>query len=605
MANPVNYSSRNFNDYRTDLVNYIKQYYSNIFTDFNDSSVGMMLLELNAAIGDNLSYNTDRMFQETKLDFAQERRSLLSIARTYGLKIPGKRPSVTIVDFSVTVPVMGDSFDASYAPLIRAGSQVTGSGKVFELIDDVDFSSPFALGGIPNRLVIPNTNSNGNIVNYTLTKREVVINGFTKIFKKIISVADVKPFLTVILPDDNVLSIESIITLDGTNYTKEPTLNQFLSPTNRWYEVDSLSEDKIFVEDNSIISDNISIIPGKYISTNKRFISEYTDLGFTKLTFGGGSQDIGSICDFGVSKLLTNKIGDFINNMALGTTPTANTTMFIKYRVGGGLVSNLGSNIITGKGNMTIFVNGANPSINNSVKTSLSVNNPIPALGGRDEPSIEEIRNLVKYNFSSQNRCVAIKDYQSRIGLMPGKYGSPFRYGVFEEQNKIKIYTLGIDSNGKLNNTSTNTLNANISNYLSNYRMLNDSIEISNGKIVNLGFEFDLLLDKQYPKSQIISEVILTVNNFMNINNFQMGDNIYLSNLIEKVNNVSGVLNVMDVRVYNKVGGGKYSLNETQQPYVDDDTREIDLMGEYTIYGEPTTMYEIFDVNTDIKIRTK
>jgi hypothetical protein len=135
--------------------------------------------------------------------------------------------------------------------------------------------------------------------------------------------------------------------------------------------------------------------------------------------------------------------------------------------------------------------------------------------------------------------------------------------------------------------------------------MLNDTIDISNGKIVNLGFEFDLLLDKQYPKSQIISEVILTVNNFMNINNFQMGDNIYLSNLIEKVNNVSGVLNVMDTRVYNKVGGGKYSLNETQQPYVDDATREIDLMGEYTIYGEPTTMYEVFDVNTDIKIRTK
>lgn len=213
MAQNVNYTSRNFADIRVDLVNMVKKYYPDIFNDFNDASVGMMLLELNAAVGDMLSFNTDRMFQETQIDYAKERNSILSMARTFGLKVPGKRPSVTIVDFSVTVPAFGDTFDASYAPIIVAGAQVTGAGKMFETINDIDFSSPFASGGIPNRTIIPNFLPNGNVANYTLTKREIVVNGFTKIYKQILTASDVRPFLEVILPDSDVLSVDSIIAL--------------------------------------------------------------------------------------------------------------------------------------------------------------------------------------------------------------------------------------------------------------------------------------------------------------------------------------------------------------------------------------------------------
>ena len=146
--NGINYTSRNFADVRSDLIDMVRQYYPDIFNDFNDASVGMMILELNAAVGDMLSTNTDRMFQETQIDYAQENKSVLSMARTFGLKVPGKSPSVTLVDFSVTVPVLGDSFDISYAPLIRVGAQVNGGGKVFETTDDIDFSSPFNTGGI-------------------------------------------------------------------------------------------------------------------------------------------------------------------------------------------------------------------------------------------------------------------------------------------------------------------------------------------------------------------------------------------------------------------------------------------------------------------------
>jgi hypothetical protein len=605
MANQgINYTSRNFADIRAGLIDMVKQYYPDIFNDFNDASVGMMLLELNAAVGDMLSVNTDRMFQETQIDYARESKSVRSLARTFGLKIPGKRPSITIVDFSVKVPVFGDTFDSSYAPIIRAGAQVNGAGKVFETTSDVDFTNPFTVGGIPNRKIIPNFDSNGTVINYTIVKREIVINGFTKVFKRIITVNDVKPFLEIILPDDNILSIDSIISLQGTNFSTQPNNSQFLDIENRWFELDALAEDKVFIEDTAKVSDNAGVRPGKWITVTKKFIREYTDLGFTKLIFGGGTQDTSSLSDFDTNKALANQIGDFINNMSLGVTPTANTTIFVKYRVGGGTDTNLGVNVLTSVGAADISVIGSDAQINQAVRDSLTVNNAFPALGGRDVPSVEEIRNMVRYNFASQNRAVTIKDYQTRITQMPGKFGVPFRCGVFEEQNKINVYILGLNGNGNLSNSSTSALKDNIATYLADYRMLNDYIQMTDGRIINLSFEVDLYVDKKIPQSQVISEVINNIQTYMDINKFQMGDNIYISNLLNKINDVGGVINVIDLRIYNKVGG-IYSINEISQPYLDDETRQIDISNDYTLFGEPTSMFEILQPTKDIMVRVK
>lgn len=606
MANTgINYASRNYADIRAGLVDMVKQYYPEVLSDFNDASVGMMLLELNAAVGDMLSYNTDRMFQETQIDYAKERKSILSMARTFGLKIPGKRPSVTIVDFSVTLPVLGDTFDISYAPLLRTGSQVSGGGKIFETNNDIDFSNPFNVNGIPNRIIIPNFNSNGVLTNYTITKREIVTNGYSRTYKKVININDVRPFFEIVLPENNVISIESVITLDGTNFNGEPSFNEFTNFNNQWFEVDALAENKVFIEDYSKITDNSGVKPGKWVTITRKFISEYTDLGFKKLIFGAGTKDTSSLCDFDTNIPLVNQIGNIINNSSLGETPTANTTMYVKYRIGGGSDTNIGPNVLKNVGIINMTVNGTNQQINAAVRNSLKVNNAFPALGGRNEPSVEEIRYMVKYNFSAQNRAVTIKDYQSRIGLMPGQFGVPFRCGVFEEQNKVKVYVMGLDANSKLSNDSTSALRENIATYLSDYRMLNDYVSISNGKIINLAFEIDLYVDKKLPQSQIVTEVIKNVKDYLDINKFDMGDNIYLSPLIETINNVGGVLNVIDVRVYNKVGEGKYSLNEISQPYIDTLTRQVDISNDYTIFGEPTSMFEIKYPNMDIMVRVK
>ena len=607
MSKKLNYYSRNFADFRTELINFVRQYYPDIFSDFNDSSIGTMLIELNAGVSDVLSFHTDRMYQETQIDYAQERRSLLSLARTYGLKIPNKRPSITILDWSCTVPVLGDTFDVNYAPLIRKGAQGIGAGKTFESVEDIDFSSPYSSGGIPNRLIVPNLDSGGNILSYTLVKREIALNGITKIFRYDVNVSDSKPFFELFLPDNDVLNVDQLITLQGTNYTNVPSLSQFLDPNNRWYEVKALAENKIFIEDNTKNTDRSGVKPGRWLNVSKKFITEFTDKGFCKLTFGAGNIDTSSLLSF-CSPTLTQQvqqIGNFINTNSLGEVLKPNTTTFVKYRVGGGSGTNLGPNIINTLGFIDAVSSGPVTNTNNLVISSIKVNNPIPALGGADALDISQIRNLIRYNFSAQERCVTIKDYKSRILLMPGEYGVPYRSNVVEEQNKILVSLLTLGSDGKLSNSSTNTLKENIAEYLADYRMLNDFVSIKDGKIYDLKFEIDLYIDNSFSKSEIVTNVVNSINNYMNITDHDMGENIYLGQMVENINNVGGVLNVVDIRVFNKVGGNQYSQNEVSQPLLDQTTRQIDLLGEFTLFADPDSMYQIRYPDRDIVIRLK
>jgi hypothetical protein len=598
----INYASRNFSDIRSDLINYIRQYYPDLFSDFNDASVGNMLLELNAAVGDMLSYHTDRMFNETQIDYAQEKRSVLSMARTFGLKIPGQRPSVTLADFSVVVPARGDTFDNRYAPTLKFGAQAVGGGQIFEVLDDVDFNSPFTAGGIPNRLILPNIDETGRIVNYTLVKREIVVNGTTKILRRPITEVDARPFLEVTLPETNVLSVEQIISQEGSS-AGTPGLEDFINPDLRWYEVDSLAEDKIFIED-SRETDNQGIKPGKWVENERRFTKEYTDKGFCKLTFGSGNADEDQFQQFANNQFKL-RVSDFINSKSLGEIPKPNTTLFIRYRVGGGVGGNIGANTLRGVGSYTLNVNGPNTNINQNVKRSLSVNNEFPAFGGKSAPSIDEIRQMVKYNFSAQNRAVTIKDYHAMIFKMPGQFGVPFRMGVSENRNKIDISILGLDGQRKLSNSSTNALKENISSWLADYRAINDYVVVRDGRIINLGFDVDVFVDKSVNKGEVVNNVINSIKDYFDINKWDMGDDIYLAQLIENINNVGGVLNVVEIKVYNKVGSGVYSLNVTTQDFLDEETKQINLTEDFALFGEFDSMFEIKRPTRDIRVRVK
>ncbi len=599
----ISYTERDFEGLRQDLVNYTKQYYPELIDNFNDAAVYSVLMDLNAAIGDNLNYHIDRSIQETVLQYAQQRSSIFNIARTYGLKIPGNRPSVSIVDFSVTVPAFGDQEDSRYLGILRAGSQVIGAGQVFENVYDIDFASQYNNEGFPNRTKIPNFDSNNVLINYTITKREVVVNGLTKVFKKTINPNDVKPFFEFFLPEQNVLEVVDIIQKDGTSFQSTPTYSEFVNTQDRWYEVESLAESTVFVEDTTKPSDLPGIKVGSYIDTEERFITEYTPQGFMKVQFGGGTttpdDQLAEFARNGVSM----RIQDYQNNNGVGRTGKANITLFVKYRVGGGTSSNIGVNSINQVGTVNFFVNGPSNTNNQTVINSLTVNNVTAAIGGANQPSIEEVRNMVTFNYASQNRAVTINDYNALVRKMPGKYGAPAKTAITEKDNKININVLSYDANGSLTQTVSNTLKQNIANYLSKYRMINDYISVNVGQVIDLEYDLSVVLDSGQNQGTVITRIIDEVSKYMAPIDRTMGGNVFVSQIKKTIQDVAGVISITELKVYNKVGG-QYSSSETSQRYLDSDTKEIQLVDE-TIFAEPSQIYQVRFPEKDIKVRVK
>jgi hypothetical protein len=597
----ISYTTRDFQGIRTELINFTRQYYPDLVQNFNDAGIFSVFLDLNAAVTDNLQFHIDRSIQETVLQYAQQRSSVFNIARTYGLKIPGQRPSVSLVDFSITVPAFGDKENLSYCGILRRGAQVLGAGQPFETVYDIDFSAAVNAEGSPNRLKIPNFDSNGKIINYTIIKREVVVNGVTKVFKKVVTPNDVRPFYELFLPEKNVLGITSVLIKEGTQYVTIPPTQEFLGQNNRWYEVQALMEDRVFIEDPTKTSDSPGIKVGKYVTTTDKFITEYTPEGFFKMTFGGGNTSAEDQLREFARDGLSFDLSKYTNNLTLGSALKPNTTMFIQYRVGGGSNTNLGINVISQIGTVNFAVNGPSDNVNRSVINSLRCNNVTAAIGGANNPSTEEVRQMVSFNFSAQNRAVTINDYESIIRTMPSQFGAPAKVTITEENNKIKIKLLSYDSDGKLTEITSNTLKQNIANYLSNYRMINDYISVESANVIDLSTNVDVVLDASQNQGTIVTQIIDIITQYFSPANRQMGENIYISEIRKRIQNLDGVISISDVQFFNKVGG-QYSSSQTSQRYIDPATRQIELIAD-TIFAEPTQMYQIRFPNKDINVR--
>jgi hypothetical protein len=452
--------------------------------------------------------------------------------------------------------------------------------------------------------------------------------------------------MSFIIPDTNVMNVESIIFKDGTVHNNTPTMNEFFYPneTNygtddcgetvmlqRFFEVDYLAQqykwgDKlnggaVIVEKrNSDETYDYSIAQGTWVPLRQKFITEYTDKGYLKIIFGSGNvfleKDTYSSVKKNDNKVI---ISHMVNNDGLGILPKPNTTMYVMYRKGGGASSNVAQDAITNISHLIMSPRGENLTEVNNVRRSLTVTNPVAAISGRDMPSIDEIKYLIKYNNGAQGRCVTLKDYHDRISKLPPRYGCPFRYGVTEENNKIMIYVLGLDSKGKLTSILPDVLKDNMVNYLSEYKMLNDYIEIKSGRIINLQFEITLFVDKNYNTSNVVTDVINCVKNYMDINRLQMGDDIFVGDIEKEISKIDGVANLSKLNVYNIFGNG-YSSDKILQSIKsfsdtcsngeesdngsDDDRNCIDLdASNKMLFTENDTMFEVRFPEKDIICR--
>lgn len=686
--NKISYIARTYDDYKTQIKELTRKYYPDVFASLNDASIGEWLIELVSDIGDNLSFHTDRVFQETMIDSANEVSSLTALARNNGLKIPGPKAAIVEVQLSCEIPI-NDSAEANadgrlstadenYCPYIRRGTLFSTGAVTFELDEDVDFKEQFNSDGYSNREIIPNRDSNGNIESYTYTKLAIAVAAQSKIYKMSVQNSDIEPFMSITLADSNVIGVESIIVRQGNVITEDPTLAEFYvdeemyydyvgKPVQRYFEVDNLidqfrfgyeveknvagtpsskddlkryrtyynpvwdvSETADIVDADGNITDTVElrrVARGQWKRLKNKFTTEYTDDLRLKIIFGAGIRNKYGEIPTNAKDFTQYMMSRMYANDYMGVLPEAGNTLYVLYKVGGGEISNIAENTLTNIISLDYNIDGNCDDAHDAqkkraVRDSLVVTNPTVSYGGKDMPNSEEIKQLIKYNNSAQNRCVTLNDYYSKLTQIPGKFGLPFRMGVIEENNKVCIYTLGLDYNGKLTNILSETVVNNMKNYLSMYKMINDFVEIKSGKIINVGFNVTVYIDKSYDKAEVVQRIMNTISDYMDIRRHQMGEDIYLGDLQKEITQLDGVIQFVSMTVENKYGEG-YSEDISTQEFVDpsdpcyndiygnDDSSYgqsniIDLnASDFILFSEANSMHEIKYKEKDITVVTK
>ena len=625
MEKKISYLNRTYADYKEALIAMSEKYYPDLAASFDDASIAAWQIDVAADIADNLSYHIDRVYQETNIDSAQERASLYAIARNNGVKIPGPKGSMAEMKLTVILPIDDNEPNYDVAPIVKRGTRFSSSSQQFELLEDVDFASQFDENGVSNRTITPNLNTNGVTTGYTVSKLAVVTAGETRVYRQVIRMNDVQPFMEILLPIENVMNVESIVVVDGTGSTISPSYGIFYgngcSGTTRFYEVDNLAQNWWWSE---VPGDNgkaevyqyaygetpvYAVTKGEWKPVKHKFITEYTDKGYLKIIFGAGISDDTANIGSDASSFAKWQMSKILNNQNLGVLPNPESTVYILYRVGGGKTSNVAKGAINRVSYLNADLRGGESG--DTIIKSLKVENTTPSVSGKDMPSEREMRYLIKYHNAAQERCVTVKDYIDRILMLPPKYGTPFRVGVAEENNKIMVYLLGLNHNGKLDTALPATLVKNIEDYLSAYRMINDYVEIKSGRIINLSFDIDVIVDKNYNKVDVIREVINTVIRYMDVNSHIMGEELYMGDLQKEISKVDGVINLISMSVINEFGD-RYSHTTVSQETTEYDGEGADYKSvidleatDGVLYNEGDTMMEILYPEEDIRVRVK
>ena len=626
MEKKISYLNRTYADYKEALIAMSEKYYPDLSTSFNDASIAAWQIDVAADIADNLSYHIDRVYQETNIDSAQERASLYAIARNNGVKIPGPKGAMAEMRITVMLPVSANTPNYKVAPIIKRGTRFASAAQQFELLTDVDFASQFDENGVSNRTVIPSLNTNGIITGYTVSKLAVVTAGETRVYRQVIHTSDIQPFMEILLPVEKVMNVESVIVVNGTGQTVSPSYGTFYSSgcnnATRFYEVDNLAQNWVWTEKvgangkaevyqyaySGVVT--YAVTKGEWRPVPYKFITEYTDKGYLKIIFGAGTEGGNANIESDASPFGKWQMSRILNNSNLGVLPSPESTVFVLYRIGGGRVSNVPKGAINRVSFLNADFRGSKSNAETIIK-SLKVENTTPSVSGKDMPTEKEIKYLIKYHNAAQQRCVTVKDYIDRILMLPPKYGTPFRVGVTEENNKIMVYLLGIDSEGQLDTSLPVTLIKNIEDYLSAYRMINDYVEIKSGRIINLSFEADLIVDKNYNKADVLRSAINTIKDYMDVNKHLMGEEIYVGDLQKEIGKIDGVINLISLKVFNETGSD-YSKSTVSQEVIPVEEEEgggryeVDLEAtDGILYNEGDTMMEIKYPDKDIRIRVK
>ena len=564
----IKYINKDFNEFKASLVDYTKTYFPTTYNDFSPASPGMMFIEMAAYVGDILSFYLDNQVQENYLQFARQSNNLFELAYMFGYKPNVTGVAVTNVDFYQKVPsiISGSIYipDFNYTLFINGNSTVSSTnGTSFLINDPIDFS--VSSSGDPTEITVYEI-SGGNPTYFLLKKSRKAVS--STINTKTFSFGSPVKFSTVELDATNLVNILDCVDSDG----------------NIWYEVDHLGQEMIYdsIKNTNTNDPNLSQYSGdtpyllKLKKVQYRFTTRFKNATTLQIQFGAGTtsdsdevivpnpNNVGIGLPFEQTKLTTAySPTNFLFTDTYGIAPS-NTTLTFRYLTGGGVSANVGANTLTTLNGSTTFLNSnLNTVTANSIFASLAVTNPLAANGGGDGDTIEEIRQNSSANFASQLRNVTQDDYLVRTLSMPAKYGVVSK--AYIEPTKVQstsagesnaildLYVLTFDVNNKLN-TASSALKQNMITYLSQYRMINDSINIKDGFIVNIGVNFDIVILPNYNSNDVLTRCISALQIYFAIDNWQINQPIILRELYILLDKIEGVQTVKTINITNKVG---------------------------------------------------
>lgn len=575
----IRYLARDFGTLRQNLIDFAKNYFPNSYQDFNESSPGMMFLEMSAYVGDVLSYYTDVALQESMILQASETQNILNLAQSFGYTPKTSVAANVSLDVFQIVPAIGSGInnrpDWNYAFAIEPGMQVAVENDntiQFRTIEYLDFR--FSSSFDPTEITVFEIDDISNEPTFYLLKKNVkAVSGVIK--TATYTFGSPRPYDKVILQDDRIIEILYAMDSDG----------------NKWYHVPYLAQDTVFESVPNIprndTSLNIHRNETPYLlklnKVSRRFSSRAFGNNFSssyEINFGAGVSDfddeeiipnpdlIGSSLT-GIESSASPNIdpSNFLYTKTYGLAPN-NTTLTVYYTQGGGVRDNVASENLTRIINRTIVLDetGLDTTLYNQVIGSLATTNPQPATGGMDGESINEIRQNALASFASQNRAVTKEDYIIRAYSLPQRYGSIAKAYITKDTQlteesifnsdrvandlALNFYVLGYDGNNKLTKINDAT-KENLKTYINHHRMLTDAINIKDAYIVNIGIEFDVITLPDQNGNQVILRCIERLKRYFEIKKWQINQPIVISNVYTELDRVEGVQTVVNVKFVN------------------------------------------------------
>jgi hypothetical protein len=585
---PINYTNRDFASIKQDLINYAKIYYPNTYKDFNDASFGAMMIDMIAYIGDIMSFYVDFQTNETLMDSAILEDSIFKIAKQLGYKF-GTTPVATgQAAFYVSVPAndAGTGPNTDYVPILKAGSLLSSdNGSAYTLADDVDFADA------NTQIKVAAVDANGTPTSFAYKAYGTIVSG--ELSQDTIVVGDFERFLKLKVDDTNISEITSVVDSDG----------------NEYYEVEYLSQNTVFRSIRNLGDDSETVpyvVRDMYVP--RRFVMEQNTDGETYLQFGFGSEteiENKSFPDPTAAALQLNGRQFFsdtsfdpsqiLKTEKLGIVPV-NTTLTVSYR------KNSSSTVNAAVGAVNSVVNAivefrqsdiANATALQQI-SAFEVDNEEAIVGNIAAPTADEIKVRAIDNYAAQNRAVTKQDYLAILYRMPSKFGAIKRANISQDSNSSKrnlnLYVVAENQNGNLANAS-DSLKENVKQWLNHYKMINDSIDILDAGIVNIGINFELVGELEKDFTLVLNDAIDALKQKYTTK-FNLGEPIYISDIYSTLNDVDGVVDTKNVQIVRKFGAGYSSV----QYDIDSNT----TADERLVRIPENLIFEIKDLDSDI-----